>query len=93
MAIISAGVVMNVIFAFIFAVIAYKIGVPYNPAIVSRTGPGTPAWQADVRPGDEVIKIADIENPSFAYLSAGVLATSRRGFRLSFAAAMGRSTS
>jgi regulator of sigma E protease len=72
MAIISAGVVMNVIFAFIFAVIAYKIGVPYNPATVSRTGPGSPAWQADVRPGDEVIKIAEIDNPSFADLSASV---------------------
>jgi regulator of sigma E protease len=72
MAIISAGVIMNVIFAFIFAVIAYKIGVPYNPSIVSRTGPGTPAWQADIRPGDEVVKIADVENPSFADLSASV---------------------
>lgn len=72
MAIISAGVIMNVIFAFIFAVIAYKIGVPYNPSIVSRTGPGTPAWQADIRPGDEVVKIAKIDNPSFSDLSASV---------------------
>src|SRR5687767_168288 len=31
MAIISAGVIMNVIFAFIFAVVAYGLGVPYLP--------------------------------------------------------------
>jgi regulator of sigma E protease len=73
MAIISAGVVMNVIFAFIFAVIAYKLGVPYNPAIVSRTAPGTPAWQADVRPGDVVAEVAGIKDPSFEDLSGSVM--------------------
>ena len=36
MAIISAGVIMNVIFAFIFATIAYGLGVPIIPSIVSR---------------------------------------------------------
>jgi regulator of sigma E protease len=72
MAIISAGVVMNIIFAFIFAAIAYKLGVPYNPSVVSQTSPGSPAWQADVRPGDEVVKIGDVVEPSFTDLSMGV---------------------
>ena len=44
MAIISAGVIMNIIFAFIFATVAYKIGVPYNPSIASGTSPGSSAW-------------------------------------------------
>ena len=56
MAIISAGVIMNVIFAFIFAVIAYGMGVPYVPAIVSEVVPGSPAWRADIRPGDEIVQ-------------------------------------
>ncbi len=73
MAIISAGVTMNIIFAFIFAVIAYKIGVPYNPSIVSQTGPGSPAWQAGIRPGDEVVKIADVEQPSYDDLRGSVM--------------------
>ena len=63
MAIISAGVIMNMIFAFIFATVAYKIGVPYNPSIVSRTAPGSPAWQADIRPGDEIVQVGDIVEP------------------------------
>ena len=65
MAIISAGVIMNVIFAFIFATVAYKIGVPYEPSFVSRTAPGSPAWRAAIVPGDEVVKIDDIVKPSF----------------------------
>ena len=72
MAIISAGVIMNIIFAFIFAVIAYGMGVPYVTAIVSETIPGSPAWQAQLRPGDEIIKIADQENPTFMQLMGGV---------------------
>jgi regulator of sigma E protease len=73
MAIISAGVVMNVIFAFIFATIAYKIGVPYIPSIISQTAPGSPAWQADIRPGDELVQVADIVEPSFDELRGNVI--------------------
>jgi len=72
MAIISAGVIMNVIFAFIFAVIAYGMGVPYMPCIVSETVPGSPAWKADIKPGDEIVQIDDIQNPSFNQLRGGV---------------------
>ena len=72
MAIISAGVVMNVIFAFIFATVAYKIGVPFNPVIVSQTSPASPAWRASVRPGDEVVLVGDIKNPSFTELMGTV---------------------
>ena len=72
MAIISAGVIMNVIFAFIFATVAFKMGVPFNPVIVSQTSPGSPAWRAGVMPGDEVIQVGDIESPSFAELMGKV---------------------
>ena len=72
MAIISAGVVMNVIFAFIFAVIAYGMGVPYIPAIVSEVVPGSPAFHADIRPGDEIVKIGSRVDPTFLQLKSGV---------------------
>src|SRR5262245_9608597 len=51
MAIISAGVIMNVIFAFIMAAIAYGLGVKETPCIVGNVVPGGAAWQADLRPG------------------------------------------
>jgi regulator of sigma E protease len=63
MAIISAGVIMNVIFAFIFAVIAYALGVPEVAAGVSSTMPGEPAWRADLQPGDRILRINDSEGP------------------------------
>jgi regulator of sigma E protease len=72
MAIISAGVIMNVIFAFVFAVIAYGLGVPYTPCIVSQTSPGSAAYQAGIRTGDEITRIGDIKNPSFTDLMSGV---------------------
>jgi regulator of sigma E protease len=72
MAIISAGVVMNVIFAVIFATIAYGIGVPYIPTIVSEVTPGSPAWEANIRPGDEIEQIGNRANPTFIQLKNGV---------------------
>ncbi|MEQ8835766.1 MAG: site-2 protease family protein, partial [Lacipirellulaceae bacterium] len=72
MAIISAGVIMNVIFAFIFAVIAFGLGVPYEPSIVSFTAPGSPAWEAGIRPGDEIMQIGEVKNPSFDELRSAV---------------------
>ncbi len=56
---------MNVIFAFAVAVAAYQIGVKENPCVVGRLLPGDPAWTAGLRPGDEIIRIGDIDNPRF----------------------------
>ena len=72
MAIISAGVIMNVLFAFIFAVIAFGVGAPYIPCIVSQTAPGSAAYQAGIRTGDEITRIGDVHNPSFTELRSGV---------------------
>ncbi len=72
MAIISAGVIMNVIFAFIFALIAFGIGGPYIPCIVSQTAPGSAAYQAGIHTGDEITRIGDIDKPSFTDLKSGV---------------------
>ncbi len=57
MAIISAGVIMNLIFAVIFAAIAYLMGLSYTPAIVGSTMPGESAWQANMRPGDQMVRL------------------------------------
>ena len=72
MAIISAGVIMNVIFAVVFAVIAYGLGVPYIPSVVSDTAVGSAGWEAGLRPGDEIVLVGEIENPSFSELKGGV---------------------
>ena len=48
MAIISAGVIFNLIFAVIFAAIAFKSGVEYSPPIVGEVTPGGPAWESNL---------------------------------------------
>ena len=58
MAIISAGVVMNVIFAFLMAVVAYGLGVTQMACGVGALAPGQGAWQADLKVDDQIIEIA-----------------------------------
>ncbi|MEZ6135438.1 MAG: site-2 protease family protein [Pirellulaceae bacterium] len=55
MIIISAGVVMNLIFAVIMAGVAFWYGVPYTPTVVGGTLAGGPAWEAGVEPGDQIL--------------------------------------
>ena len=57
MAIISAGVIMNLITAVIFAAVAYKMGLRNTPAVVGQTMPGDSAWRAGVRPGDHIVQL------------------------------------
>lgn len=73
MAIISAGVIMNMIFAFIFAWFAYGMGVPETQCVAGGTMVGGPAWKAGIMPGDRISKIGDIENPTYKQLQESVL--------------------
>lgn len=73
MAIISAGVVMNLIFAVFLAALAYSLGVEYQPCIISGVVPGQAAWRAGLQVGDEVIRIGDVENPRYRDLQSGVV--------------------
>ncbi|MEM6330234.1 MAG: site-2 protease family protein [Planctomycetota bacterium] len=72
MLIISAGVVMNVIFAAVFAFLAFGIGVEYQPCVVGTTTPGSPAWQAGLESGDEIVRIGDRTEPGFDHLKRDV---------------------
>jgi regulator of sigma E protease len=56
MAIISAGVIMNLIFSVIFATIAFQTGVNYEPAVIGQTVPGSPAYVADLD-GAEIVAV------------------------------------
>jgi regulator of sigma E protease len=57
MAIISAGVIMNLIFAVVFATAAYYLGVKYMPCIVGSSQPGSPGWEAGLMPGDLIVQL------------------------------------
>ncbi|HVG94654.1 MAG TPA: site-2 protease family protein [Planctomycetota bacterium] len=55
--IISAGVLMNFLTAFVLYWISYGVGVSDTPPVIGEVGKGGPAWQAGLRPGDRVLTI------------------------------------
>ncbi len=57
MAIISAGVIMNLIFAVIFAAVAYRMGVKLMPCEIGGTSPGSPAWVQNVPIGARIVQL------------------------------------
>jgi len=72
MAIISAGVVMNVIFAVLMASLALWLGVREMTCEVSSVRPGGAAWRAGIRTGDEIVAIGGRKSPIFSDLQKGV---------------------
>lgn len=65
MAIISAGVSMNVITAVMFYAIAFGHGIEMPPAIVGGLQVGYPAWKAGLQLGDRITEIGGRKITSF----------------------------
>lgn len=73
MAIISAGVIMNVIFAVICAAAAFMIGFPEMTSRVGTVMPGSPAWTAALRAGDTVVEMDGKPVTLFAQIPYGLI--------------------
>ncbi len=61
MGIISAGVIMNLIFAVLFATYAFRAGVPYTPCEVGTVVPGSPAWIHGIEPETRIVQVGQRE--------------------------------
>ncbi len=72
MAIISAGVIMNVIFAVLMASWALGLGVREMTCELSSVRPGGAAWRAGLRTGDHITAIGGRKDPIFTDLRNGV---------------------
>lgn len=72
MAIISAGVIMNVLFAVVTAVAAYGLGVAWIQPEIGDTFPGEAAWRAGLRVGDRIERIKDRPIERFADLQKAI---------------------
>lgn len=75
MAIISAGVIMNIVTGMIFFAIAFRSGVMTSPSVLGGTQPGRPAWVAGFEYGDRITKINDREIRTFGDIQRGVALT------------------
>jgi regulator of sigma E protease len=68
MAIISAGVIMNLLLGLACFVYAYGTGMEETPAKVGMVKAGSPAYEAGLKPGDEIVGIDDRSNVNFDHL-------------------------
>jgi regulator of sigma E protease len=76
MAIISAGVSMNVITAVMFYAIAFGHGIEMPPPVVGTLQPGFPAWEAGLRPGDHISSIGGRTTTTFEDIQRAIAFTS-----------------
>lgn len=67
MIIISAGVIMNLIFGVLMAATAFRLGVPYSPAVLGSTTPGDPAWKNGLKPGDRIVGIESSQDDQMSF--------------------------
>lgn len=68
MAIISAGVINNLISAVIFFMVAFHNGVQVYEPVIGQVAPGGPAWEAGLRTGDRITKINGRSDPQISFL-------------------------
>ncbi|HZW32351.1 MAG TPA: site-2 protease family protein, partial [Isosphaeraceae bacterium] len=73
MAIISAGVIMNIFLGLVCFVYAYGHGMDEIPAKIGAVAAGSPAYKAGLRAGDEVVVIDGRRDISFPTLQVKVL--------------------
>src|SRR5262249_2973386 len=74
MAIISAGVIMNVIFGILCFIFVFQThGVERTAANVGLVDPGSPAWEQGVRSGWKIVRIGDNNRPFFDDLRQKVI--------------------
>ncbi len=71
MAIISAGVIMNVITGLLFFAIAFRSGVESTPSRVGAVQVGLPAWQAGMQSGDTITRINGRDVSDFSDIMRG----------------------
>jgi regulator of sigma E protease len=65
MAIISAGVFMNVLTAVVFFALAFNHGIQMPPSTIGALQVGFPAWEAGLQPGDHITSIAGRKTETF----------------------------
>ena len=82
MAILSAGVVMNVLLGMVCFVYAYGQGMEEQPAIIGSVLAGSPAYEAGIHAGDEIVAIDGKRDVSFLHMKLKVgLSTAGQAIR------------
>ncbi|MEZ5965414.1 MAG: RIP metalloprotease RseP [Planctomycetota bacterium] len=78
----AGGVIMNVAFALIVFPLVFHSGVQFTAPVIGRVDPLGVAWQADLRPGDRILKVNGKEIYAFENLRVEIALAGRRPVRL-----------
>ena len=82
--VLSAGVGLNALLAFIAFIVAFKVGVPFIGTEIGDVVPGWPAWEAGLEQGDTIVKINKNSDPDFEDIFTEVALSGRAsGVKLS----------
>ncbi|MCA9039386.1 MAG: RIP metalloprotease RseP [Planctomycetaceae bacterium] len=76
MAIISAGVIMNILTAILFFAYAFSSGIENPTAVVGSVQAGLPAWEKGMQAGDRITEINGRQVNSFMDIKRGVALSS-----------------
>jgi len=68
----SGGVIMNVIFGLVVFPIVFLVGVPFTAPVIGSTSLGSPAWQAGLQPGTEVLAVNGKEVFAFDHIPTAI---------------------
>lgn len=68
----SAGVLMNALLALALFPVVYAMGLPISRPVVGSTVPGSPAWQAGLKPGTVIQSVNGVPIRSFDELNMEV---------------------
>ncbi len=78
-AVLSAGVVMNAIFAFVLFAVAFSIGVPFEAPVIGNVQEGSPAWVSGLEPGTRIVSVNGNRVFGFLDISTEVAVANRSG--------------
>ncbi len=84
LAIFSAGVVMNLLFALVTLPVVLAVGVMFHSTVVGTVESGGPAWQAGLRPGDEIVRVGDHEVYDFSNVVAQIALSDPESLEIEF---------
>jgi regulator of sigma E protease len=84
MAIISAGVFMNLVLGSVCFAIAYSNGVDVQPATVGYVDAGSPSWELGIKSGDVFEQVGNIRHPMFDQVKYEVILSGKEPLRIKY---------
>ena len=78
----SAGVIMNLLLGIVVFPLIFAHGVLFTQPLVGEIVPGSPAWEAGLEPGEEVLAVDDVEVFEWFHIAQAIALSDEDGAKL-----------